>query len=221
MPGKQPTLADLRAQREAQQGKLAEREVEREDLEARIPMLIAEHTGSGVGAFAERERLAKLAEESRALSTAIAALSSRIQQAENAEQNARHAVLVDVAAKAGSALEERAIALQRAVDSVCALALAVQDADREFAVAVSNLPREYRSDDFMSREFSSNLGQLICLRLHANSDARVKARGVFESPFELKKHGTAEIVRKVRDYVGIALKQAPRGRVESTPPGAA
>lgn len=219
--GKQPTLADLRTQRAAQQDKLAARQVERESLEEQIPMLVAAHFGEGIGAPVERERLKKLAEEIRTLETAIAALSSRIEQAEVIERDAKHAEMAELAANAGRGCEKRAAALQAGIDEVCKLALSFQDADAQFVAAVNDLPKGFRSDDFSPREMSVNLSQLVALRLHVMSGARIPARGVFESAFELKQRGTADLVKRTANYVGVALKKAPQARVEPTSPGAA
>lgn len=192
-------------------------EEEQERLRDEMPRRLIEHTGPGIGGEAQNARLEVIARELRKLTAASQMLGQIIEQHEAQERQAR---IDDACARARGAAAQvvkDAQSLQASLDDVVPKALALQLSLLQFANEVGTLPRQLQAQNFMPHEFSANINRLIGLYLHAASDAKVRAPGVFESPFELRKSGVADIVRRARDHVTIGMRSIPP---DSTPPPA-
>jgi len=215
--GSAPTKAQASATLARVNSEMFSLEEEQGRLRDEMPRRLIEHTGPGIGGQAQNARLEVIARELKQLGDASELLGQIIERHEAEERQAR---IDDACARARGAaahVVKDAKSLQEILDAVVPKALALQLSLQQFASEIGTLPRSLQAQDFMAHELSANLGRLISVYLHAASDARIRSPGVFESPFELRKSGVADIVRRAKDHVTIGMRSIPP---DDTPPAA-
>jgi hypothetical protein len=191
----------------------AEKQAERDRLQASLPRLIAEHTGPGMAAQRERKALEELTGYLDALGRTREALLAELAQAEAREQAERDAEAFTRSEAAAAQLLEAATALQTAITGVVACAKAVQGADAEFCNSLARTP-----SDFTPRQLSIGLAQRIQLGLYVASNGLLQVKGLLENVHQLKQSGRADLSKITGEYTALALRGNRPVRHEPRPP---
>ena len=185
------------------EGQIATNETELERLQDALPGLIAAHLGSDLAAVKERAAIRDLKEFVADLHRTHSILHAQMEQAEQADRDEALRAAYREAQAAGEQLSAEVRELQKDIERTVASIAKVRKADEKFCRTLRGDP-----SGFDRRSFSVLLPRHIEIAQYSLSDGEVSARGIIDSPYQVRQAGRHDLTNTVNEYIAVGLRGA-------------